>query len=246
MKKFALMGLAALILIIGGAVFSLLTNLDSLVKKAIETVGSEIAGVPVQVAEVRISLSDGRGTLKGLTVGNPAGFTSGTAFRLGEITLALDTGSVAKDPVVINSVLVAAPEVTYELGANGGSNIRAIQDHVKAAAGGGGKPAADKAGPRLVIDRLDITGGKVTLATPIPGAKAGGTLADIHLTGIGRASDGASPAKLAELLIGALSKSAIDSAALLGVGAPIDAIKGSVGKVDPSKAVDGLKGMLGR
>lgn len=255
MKKVIVIAAGVLVAAVIGISIFLLSNLDSLVKKAIETIGSQVAGVPVRVSDVKIALTEGKGTLRGLSVANPPGFTSDTAFKLGEITLALDPGSVTKDPVVVTQILIAGPEVTYEVGASG-SNISVIQANVQSSVGGGGKSEADKpaattssgkSGPNLVVDKLDITGGKVTLATAIPGAKASGALGDIHLTGIGRSSGGASAAQVAQAILGALTKSAINSASSLGVGAGVDALKKAVdGNVDPNKAVEGLKGLLGK
>jgi uncharacterized protein involved in outer membrane biogenesis len=154
----------ASIVIFGIAVALLMSNLDGIVKTAIEKFGSQVAGVPVRVADVKISLSEGRGTIKGLTVANPAGFKTPTAFSLGEITLAIDTGSVTKDPVVIKEIIVAAPEVTYEVG-TGGSNVDAIKKNVEAATGGGkATPAKEPAkdggdAKKLIIDLVQMKGG---------------------------------------------------------------------------------------
>ena len=74
MKKIALGALLVLLLIIGGSVYFLLSNLDGLVKTAIETYGSEATKTAVSVSSVKIVLQDGSGSIQGLTVGNPKGF----------------------------------------------------------------------------------------------------------------------------------------------------------------------------
>ena len=248
MKKKILIGLGIIVIILLGAVAFLFSSLDSIVKKAIETVGSDIAGVPVTVGEVKLSLTEGKGTIRGLTIGNPSGYKAPSAFKLGEVSLTLDTGSVTKDPIVIKLVQVAAPEVTYEMGASGGSNVQTIRDNVQAKTAA--KPAAGSSsskdpGKKLIIDRLDITGGKVTLATSLPGVKGSGGLPDIHLTGIGRNSNGATASQVAEQVLGALSRSAMSAATSLGIG---DALKGVTGAAGDTagKAGDSLKGLLGK
>lgn len=244
MRKTILIAVGAVVAIIAGVSFFLLSSLDSLVKSAIESVGSEVAGVPVRVSEVKISLTEGKGTLKGVTVGNPKGFKSDTAFKLGEVTLEFDLSSATQNPVVIRQVSVSSPEVTYEVSASGGSNIQIIQDHVRAA--GGSQSAASGEGKserKLVIDKLDITKGTVTLATPVPGSKVSGTLGDIHLTGIGR-NGGASTAQVAEAILAALTRTAMNSATSLGGGTPLDKLKGTAGGIT-DKVPEGLKGLLG-
>jgi len=231
---------------IAGAFFYLLDNLDSLVKTAIEEAGSRVAGVKVSVADVKIAIKEGRGTIKGLTVANPKGFTSPTAISLGEVAVALDTGSITRNPVVITDVLVAAPQVTYELAA-GGSNIDAIRKNVQSFAGGGkSEPAAkDGASKKLVVDKLVVKDGKVSLATPLPGGKAGASLPDIQLTNIGKASGGATAAEVAGQLLDAISKTALKSVAGLGIDSVVQGAKGAAG--DAVKGgLDQFKGMLGK
>ncbi len=246
-----LIGVAVLIVVIAGAVYFLWSNLDSLVKTAIEEVGTKVAGVTVKVDTVHISLTKGTGTISGLTVANPPGFKAPAAISLGSVSVAIDTGSVTGNPVVIKTVTVAAPAVTYELGQNG-SNIAVIQHNVQSFAAkkgnGGGKTttaggsANAGSGKKLVIDRLVMTGGKVTLATPVPGAKASVDLPPIRLSNIGRAGGGATPAVVAETILQALSTSAVNASANLGVGKVLDNLK----TTSPSSAVNAIKGLLGK
>jgi len=248
MRKIILIAVALVVVAIVAGVAFLASNLDSIVKKVIETAGTETAGVKVSVGDVKISLSEGKATIAGLTVANPAGFSSAHAFKLGAISVALDTGSLTANPIVIKDISVAAPEVTYELGANGGSNIDAIQKNVAAktagTAGGGDKPAPAAKGEekKLAIDRLAISKGTVTLATAIPGVKGSATLADIVLTGIGRKSGGASASEVAKQVLDALTKSALNAAKSMGVGNVGEVLKGAV----PSDVGGTVKGLFGK
>lgn len=243
-----LIALGAVVAIAAAAAVLLMSNLDSLIKTAIEEAGSRVAGVPVRVAKVEISLKDGKGRIAGLTVGNPGGFKTPTAFSLGEIAIALDTASVTGNPVVIRDISVTAPEVTYELGA-GGSNVDAIQKNVQSFAGaGGGKAKAEAApqggkedGKKLVIDHLVLRDGKVTLATPLPGGKATGAMGEIKLSNIGRAGGGATAAEVATQVLDALSKSALRTVTNLGVGSVVDAVGGTA-----AGGLGQIKGLLGR
>jgi len=256
MKKIILGAIALIVLAVVGIGAFIYVQSDSLVKQAIEKYGTEVAGAKVSVGAVKLQLTEGKASITGLSVANPAGFNTPTAFKLGEISVALDPGSVSKNPIVIKHILVGAPEVTYETNATGGSNIQAIQDHANAyiakATGGGSadaKPAPaadDKSAVKLVIDALDITNGKVTLATPIPGIAAGAPLTDIHLTNIGRDSGGATAPQVAQQVLGAVTKSANKAVGTLGVGNAVNAVQDAVGGatkgIDPTKALNGLLG----
>ena len=244
-----LIGVAVVAVVAIGAIVLLASNLDGLVKTAIEQVGTKVAGVPVTVSKVAISIKDGQGSIEGLTIANPKGFTTPSAISLGSISLKLDPATVTKSPVVIKSVAIAAPQISYEISGQG-SNIDAIKKNVDAfvASSGGGKDKADKAaapakdnGTTLVIDTLTVTGGKVTLATPVPGAAATAALGDIALKDIGKSKGGASPADVATQLLDALSASAVKSASGLGLGAVTDALKDKAGG-----ALDQVKGVFGK
>jgi hypothetical protein len=247
-----LIGAGVLVTLIVGAAVFLFSSLDTIVKKVIEDVGTQVAGVKVSVGGVKISLTEGKGSISGLTVANPPGFSSDPAIRFGEISLALDTGSLTRNPVVVKDIAVASPFVGYEMGA-GGSNIDAIQKNVKAFAArqGGGTKAepAKSAGKdeekKLVIERLAITGGQVKLAAGgIPGAEGSAKLGDIVLTNIGKDGGGASAAQVAQKVMDALVGGALKSASSFGnlLGNVGDKAKALV----PGDAGGAIKGLLGK
>lgn len=253
MRKVAIIGGGAaavvLALVVGIAVF-VFSSLDSLVKTAIEKVGSEVAGVPVTVSEVKISLSDGKASIKGLAVGNPKGFTTPKAMSFGEIAVAIDTGSVTGNPVVIKDITVASPEITVELGEKG-SNLDVIQANIAGKGGKSGGEASSSSSSggeekKLIIDRLALTNGTVRLATALPDVQSSAKLGDIVLTGIGRKSGGASASEVAEQLLDAVAKGAVKSAKNLGVGNLVDGVAKKAGGVVPSGTSDALKGMFGK
>lgn len=247
MKKL-LIGVAVLLALIAGAVFFLFSNLDSLVKTAIEEAGSKVAGVKVSVSSVKIELAAGKGTISGLTVANPKGFKTPNAVSLGAITVGIDTGTITKNPVVIKEISVSQPQVTYEMG-DGGSNIDVIQKNVQANTGGGGsaksEPAKGGEETKLIIDLLQLTGGQMTLATPLPGGTASAPLPDIKLTGIGRSGGGASAAEVASKVLSAISQAAMKAASSIGVGKVLDSATEAVGG-QTKGAADAVKGLFGK
>jgi len=264
MRRWILIGgsvLGALILVVVIVLFFVVSSLDSLIKVAVEKYGSEITQVEVRLKEAQVSVTSGKGALRGLSIGNPAGFKTDTAFRLGEISLALDVGSVTGDPIVIKELVVAAPEVTYEIGTQG-TNIDAIRRNVDASLGkgkdAGGKSTPSKGkgesgGPKLVIENVYIRSGKVNVSTPLAqDKKLSATLPDIHLTGIGKDKGGATSAEVVERLLGALAEGttkAVSTLNLEGVmGTAKDAAGGVKGAVEEgTKGVGGaFKKLFGR
>lgn len=117
---------------IGLGVYYLVTNLDSLVKAAIEKYGSQATQTAVRVESVAIKLTDGAGTIRGLSVANPAGFAAPLAFSLGSIHTRIDTRSLAKDIIVIDEVAISGPQVFYELNAERHGNLTVLKDNLSA------------------------------------------------------------------------------------------------------------------
>jgi hypothetical protein len=214
------------ILIIGGVVVAILalvvyilfTSLDSVVEAAIEKYGSEITQTTVTLDAVKISLTDGQGALKGLSVGNPEGFTAAHSFQLGKIKMTLDIGTITGDTVVVNEILIDKPVVTYELSPHG-SNIAAIQRNVQAYMGpGGGSKDDGGEGPKLVIKDLYIKGGEVNVkATVLKERELSARLGDIHLKDIGKDKSGASPGEVVERIMAHLTKGVGSAVATLNL-----------------------------
>lgn len=250
-----LIGVGVLVVVIVGAVVWLWSNLDGLVKTAIETAGTKVAGVPVTVSKVTIDIRNGKASIDGLMVANPKGYTTPTAIALGTISVSLDPANATKKPLLINDITIAAPVVTYEVTAQGGSNISDIKKNVDsftASNAGAGGDAAKESAPAaksdasasdakseaLIIHKLTISGGKVVLAAPVPGAKAEAALQTISMTDIGKAKGGASPADVATQILDALSGAAIKGGSGLMLGNAADMAKGAVG--------DAVKGLFGK
>ena len=114
-----------------GVFMFVLSSLDGLIQEAVQTYGSEITKTKVTLDQVEIDLTSGRGALRGLTVGNPQGFNTPSAFVLGSISITIDSSTISDDVIVINEIAIDGPEVTYELGENG-NNIDTIKSNVEA------------------------------------------------------------------------------------------------------------------
>src|SRR5215468_317578 len=131
MKKIILV---LVLLIILGAV-GVHFFLDSAIKKGVETFGPQITKVSVKLDSVSLSLLSGSGKIKGLIVGNPEGFKSPSAIQVGNASLALQPGSVLGDKVIIKSIAVHAPEITFETDLKQ-NNLSKIVANLQATTGG--------------------------------------------------------------------------------------------------------------
>ncbi|NQT26825.1 hypothetical protein HQ585_15825 [candidate division KSB1 bacterium] len=163
-KKPILISLLVLVIVIGAGLTYLLTNLNFIVKTAIEKYGSEATQTSVRVSQVKISLKEGSGSIQGLTVGNPKGFETKHAFSLGETGIKIDINSLTKEVKVIDDIRVLAPEIFVEVNADNQNNLQEIQKNLPKAVTSKPKSKTEKKKgeePRLTIRRILFAEGKI-------------------------------------------------------------------------------------
>jgi len=217
MKKLIIRILIALVVLILLAVLAIHFFLDAGIKRGVETFGPKLAKVDIKLDSVSLSLLSGSGKVKGLLVGNPEGFKTPSAIQVGMASLALQPRSLLSDKVVINSINVQSPEITYETDLKS-SNLQRIIANLEAATGGTETSPAQnkeaKAGKKLEVDDFVITGAKLRLGinSPLGGTSATVPLVEIHLTDLGQGPEGITPADLAKKVLQAIEKEAAGAA----------------------------------
>lgn len=238
--------IAALVVVVLLVVVFAIFNLDKGIKAAVETIGPKLTQSSVTLDDVELSLASGQGSLHGLVVGNPAGFKTPSAFSFGEIFLSIDPESVATNTIVINSIRIVAPEITYE-SASSGTNLAQLQKSVEQATGASNGDAYGEQGEgaekKMIIRDFQLNGGKLSYSNPLLGDKAVAlSLPDIHMTGIGEKSNGATTAEVVKQVLAAINKSAAgavaDAGVLKGAG---DQLKKQV-----EDKIGGFKGLLNK
>lgn len=251
MKKIlaVVVGVIAVIAILVGVAAS---QSGSIIRHAVEEFGPEITGTSVVLGDVDVSLIAGTASIKNLVIGNPEGFKSDSAVRVGEVAVLLDIKSLFSDRIHVQRILVDGAELTYELG-KGGSNINALQRNIEQRTAGMSEEQEttavdeEESATTLVIDDVFVNGTKVNLVASLLGGKgAGVTLPDLHLEDIGGDDQGASPADAVKEVFGAVTKSVGTSVTKV---LPADQIKETVDKAvgDKLKDVGGkLKGLFGK
>lgn len=225
MKKI-LIGVGVLVVIVAVGVYFLLGSLDSIVKAAVEQIGSDLTQTKVVLSDVKIEETSGKGVFRGFRVTNPQGFSDADAFKFDEVSVTIDTGSIFSDPVIIKEIVVVAPEVVYEFG-EAGSNLDRLNKNVQSQAGAGGG-GGDAEGPKFVIESLVLRDGKVAVQAPLLEEKISLPLPTIHLTNIGKEGRGATPGDIAEQTMQAILASA--SSAVSKANIDIDALTKSAGE----------------
>ena len=212
-----------LVIVLGLAVLGLSLSLNSIITTAVEKVGSQVTGTEVALDASDISVFSGEGSLRGLSVANPQGFSSAKAFSLGEISVRMDTSTVLDDVVVINSVRVVNPTVVYELGKKR-TNLDALLANVQAntpgsgttsgsaESGGQGGSGEGASAKKVIIDDLLVTGGRVDVRmSSLNDALVSASLPEIHLTNLGRDTGGVDPEQVLRQLVAQVQKATVQA-----------------------------------
>jgi uncharacterized protein involved in outer membrane biogenesis len=200
----------------------------------VETFGPKLTKVDIKLQSVSLSLFSGSGGIKGLVVGNPEGFKTPSAISVGTATVALKPGSLLSHKIVIKSIKVQGPEITYETDLKH-NNLSKILSNVQEATGGGGQepakptepapPKEAKPAKTLEVDDFVISGGRIHVSvTTLGGQAATIPLPDIHLQGLGTGPEGITPAELTKRVLEAIK----DSVQKASSGAVNDIGKGAI------------------
>jgi len=256
--KFFFRGVVILLFVlIVAAVVAVGFFLDGIVKKSVETVGPKITQTPVTLNAVHLSLFVGSASVKELVLGNPAGYKSSFAISVGTADVGMNPLSIGSDKIVIRSVHVEAPEITFEGNPLSKNNLGDIMDNVDHAVKNGGPPAAgtntvatarNKPAKKIEMDDLVINGAKVHALLPSVGNFSGReltlTLPQIHLTNLGKDGDGITATELTRAILNAITTATIKAVADAGLDKGLKNFSGGAGKgIDQiKKSVDSLLG----
>lgn len=208
--------LALLALLIAGTAYWLFGNLDAIVKRAVQHYGSQMTQAKVSVDSVQLRSADGSGLVRGLTVGNPAGFRTPYALKVGVIEVVVDVRTLADPVILVKRIVIEAPDLHYEKGERL-TNFEAIQQNIaRALSGNAPGGGADSASPkrRLIVEELVIRNARAHATSPaLLGQSVSATLPDIRLRQLGRSQGGLTPAQLGDVVARAISQRLVASLA---------------------------------
>jgi len=205
MKKI-FVGLLLLVAIVGGVGYF---YFDSIVKSGIEVAGSRVLGTDVTVGSVGVSPLSGGGNISNFAIANPQGYEAEYAIELGELDVQLDVASVMSDVIVIDSILVREPVITYETKITS-DNIRALMDNLPAQEPASDAEDTDSAGDkRIVIRDFQLISPRVNVVSALMSDSI--VLPDISIQNIGEEGGAASIAQAARQVLQEISRSVLQA-----------------------------------
>lgn len=210
MKKWIIIGLGAIVIIVAVVVFVGLSNLGPIIKQAVNTYGPKITKTELHVSDVGVSILSAEAKIKNFFLGNPKGFKTPSAVKVGAVFVNVEEKSLAGNPIIIDRIEVKSPEITYEKKGKT-DNFQSILNNVnKATASGKSSTTASEdqqAGKKLIIRDFIVSNGKVNVALEMYGLgekEISVPLPEIHLKDIGKEKDGASAAEVSKQIFAAL------------------------------------------
>ncbi len=158
MKK-ALIIIALILGIVVAGVWYVINGAGGIIKTQIEQQGGKYLGTQVSVFNVELALSEGRLTINDLDIKNPKGFSDEDAFSIDAITL--DLGTITSEPYTVQTVSITAPEMLYEIDANGQGNLivlkNNIQKNLPASSSEPEPVASDTPSPLVIVENVTVS-----------------------------------------------------------------------------------------
>lgn len=242
MKKFLVYGGLTLVILLLVGYFTMQYFLGGIVKAGVNKFGPGITQTKVELQGAAISPLSGEGTLTGLAVGNPTGWSNANAFYLGKVHVSMDPFSVLKDHIVINELVIEKAEFLYETKIVA-SNVKDLLNNIEKSMGSKESEPKTKTGQpvKMVIKKLTIRDAKVTVgvgptAIPIP-------MPPVELTDLGTAENGITPPQVAFAVMRSVTSQIVAAAtsALTKIGGTSGANTIEAAK----QAGEAIKGLFG-
>lgn len=174
--------------------------LGTIVVKGVNTLGPKLTQTKVELASASLSPFSGSGSLTGLSVGNPKGWSEGRAFYLGKVQVDVQPWSLLGDPIVINEIIIDQPEFAYETTIVS-SNIKELLKTIRGYSGGSDPGPAAPGGKsrKFILKKFRLTNGKA--AVMAGGNSLLATFPPVSLDNLGVAEGGITGDQLASALM---------------------------------------------
>jgi hypothetical protein len=251
-KKILLSIVIGLLVLVVVAAIVVGLSLGKIVKTGVNTVGPKITQTPLTVDTVDLSLLTGSARVKNLIVGSPEGYKATNVISVSLAAVTVSPMSVLSDKIVVKSIRVESPEITFE-GSLSGNNLSKLMDNVNGVAKKGGPEPTDKTatatskrGKTIEVDDFLITGAKIHGTLILFGGKEvtlpSLPLPDIHLTDLGRGPEGITATDLTRQVLSEVVSGTLKAVENAAVNLGKDA--GKVVGEGVNKITTGIGGLL--
>ena len=196
--------LVGLVVLIAVILFFVLSNLNSLIKTTIESVGTQVLETNVSLGKVEVDLSEGYGSLNALSIKNPPQCSEPYFLNVGKIALHIDPGTLTDEVITIEEIALDGADLTLEHIALQETNVQILAENVKANTAGNTTDASatEAVEPvvRFWVKKLVISNTKMNVVSPQFEAKTY-TLKTIQQSNLGDPNTGLTAKALANAIL---------------------------------------------
>ncbi len=161
MKK-VFIGVLILFVVVGGIIWYVMSGANDFIKTQIEKKGSQYLKTTVSVAAVDLKFREGRLEITELEIDNPEGFSDEDAFSVNR--MAFDLGNSLKEPYHVQELAIKAPEMLYEVNADGTGNLVVLKNNLQSHLPQNKPVQSDKEpAPLVKVDSVTVANTKLTI-----------------------------------------------------------------------------------
>ena len=230
-----------------GAVVLVSMNLGQIVTAGVNKYGPQLTQTRLTLESAKISPFSGIGTLNGLVIGNPKGWSENDLASLGKIHLDVVPSSLRGDHVIINEIIIEAPVFNYEtkiIASNVNDLLKNIEQALGASKAGANpkatEPAASGAPMKFEIKKLRLLNGKVRVG--IIGAATTVPLPTIEIDELGTKEGGVTAAQAASIVMSSVVSKIVVATA--GAAGDLSKTGGAAAAEGVKKASEAIKGLF--
>lgn len=232
----------AAVLVVGYLGSTLLVG--SFVKAGVNRFAPSITQTTVHLDGARLSPLSGSGTLTGLFIGNPAGWSGDKALSIGRIRVRVAPGSIFSDCIVLSDVSIDSADFVYETRVVS-SNIGELLKNIQGSSANQAvmdQPVTKQGKPlKFIVKHFELTNGRVTLGSgpaaltlPMP---------TVTLEDVGAREGGVSSAELALALMRTVTDGVV--AATTNAAGKIGTTMGAAAGNTAKSAGEAVKSLFG-
>ena len=239
------------LLIIGGVIVGLglvgvlvmTIFLGNIVTAGVNNFAPKLTQTNVTLASATISPLSGSGTLSGLVVGNPKGWSDANLCSMGKIHVSVQPFSILGDHIVVNEITIEAPEFNYETKLVA-SNVADLMKNIGDLTGTKDTPqATTKSGKpiKFEVKKFRLENGWVRLGVGPAAMRL--PMPPIALDNLGTSEGGITPDQLVFAVMKSVTSSVVS--ATTGAALKIGGTAGAAAAEGVKKTGEAIKGLFG-
>ena len=210
-KTLSIVIFLVLALAIGAGIY-LYSNLNAIIKEAVETVGPEVTKTSVNLEAVDVKPTEGSGQFTNFSIGNPSGYSDKKLFNLENLLLKFDPKTALEDVIVINDIVVEGMKINVEEKSLK-SNLQALLDNLQSdETTSSSESESTSSGPdkKFIVENIVFSDNGITLSTEKYG-EYNVDFPSFSLADIGKKENGLTPQELGVAIVKPLLKKAEDA-----------------------------------